>query len=24
MADWEGYCQTGQWGNVIALEKKAA
>jgi integrase len=24
MADWENYCQTGQWGNVIALEKKAA
>lgn len=24
MTDWESYCQTGQWGNVIALEKKAA
>ena len=24
MTDWESYCQTGQWGNVIALERKAA
>jgi len=24
MADWENYCQTGQWGNVISLDKKAA
>jgi integrase len=22
MADWESYCQNGQWGNVIVLEKK--
>jgi integrase len=24
MSDWENYCQTGQWGNVVALERKAA
>jgi len=24
MVDWESYCQTGKWGNVIALEKMAA
>ncbi len=24
MGDWENYCQTGLWGNVVALEKKAA
>jgi integrase len=24
MADWESFCQTGQWGNVIAIERKAA
>jgi integrase len=24
MGDWESFCQTGQWGNVIALEKKVA
>jgi integrase len=24
MIDWESYCQTGQWGSVIPLEKKAA
>ena len=24
MGDWENYCQTGLWGNVVALERKAA
>ena len=24
MGDWEDFCQTGSWGNVIALERKAA
>ena len=24
MGDWEDYCQTGSWGNVVALERKAA
>ena len=24
MSDWESYCQTGQWGNVVALQRKAA
>ena len=24
MGDWEDYCQTGTWGNVVALERKAA
>jgi integrase len=24
MKDWESYCQTGQWGNVVAIERKAA
>ena len=24
MKDWENYCQTGQWSNVVALERKAA
>ena len=24
MSDWENYCQTGLWGNVVALERKAA
>lgn len=24
MLDWGSYCQTGRWGNVIELEKKAA
>ena len=25
MGDWESYCQTGHWGNVVALpEQKAA
>lgn len=24
MSDWENYCQTGKWGNVVALERKAA
>ena len=23
MGDWENYCQTGLWGNVVALERKA-
>jgi len=22
MCDWENYCQTGQWGNVVATEQK--
>ena len=24
MGDWENYCQTGSWGNVVVLERKAA
>jgi integrase len=24
MKDWESYCQTGQWGNVVSIDKKAA
>jgi integrase len=24
MGDWADYCQTGTWGNVVALERKAA
>jgi integrase len=24
MSDWENYCQTGQWGNIVALQRKAA
>jgi integrase len=24
MGEWEEYCQTGSWGNVVALERKAA
>jgi integrase len=24
MSDWENFCQTGQWGNVFAIERKAA
>ena len=24
MGDWEDYCKTGSWGNVVALERKAA
>ena len=24
MGDWEDYCQTGSWGNVVVLERKAA
>jgi integrase len=24
MGDWEDYCQTGTWGNMVALERKAA
>lgn len=24
MGDWEDYCQTGTWGNVVTLERKAA
>ena len=24
MGDWEDFCQTGSWGNVVVLERKAA
>ena len=24
MGDWENYCQTGTWGNVVVLERKVA